>query len=133
MDIGERIFDERLKGHCCSEQIMNMCLEDMGRDPEASRDLVKAMGAFCGGLHEGLACGTLCAALAVLWVAEEDPFKAHDELGPEMMAWFKDRFGSWDCADLLGGDDTRRMTLCPVIVEDTYLKLRDMLEDIGAI
>ncbi|MDR0875675.1 MAG: C-GCAxxG-C-C family protein [Clostridiales Family XIII bacterium] len=133
MDISERIFDERLKGHCCSEQIMNLCLEDMGRDPEASRDLVKAMGAFCGGLHVGLACGTLCAALAVLWIAEDDPFTAHDKLGPEMMSWFKERFGSWNCADLLEGDDTRRLTLCPEIVEDTYLKLRDMLEDIGAI
>jgi len=133
MDLKDRVFEEKLKKHCCSESIMNMALEDMGWEPEARRPLVKSMGAFCGGLHEGLACGTLCAAKAVLFLAEEDYYKAHDELGPEMMEWFRERFGTWNCADLLEGDQSRKLTLCPIIVEDTYIKLRDMLEDIGAI
>ena len=133
MDIKERIFESKLKGNCCSESIMDMYLEDIGRAPEERRDLVKAMGAFCGGLHEGLACGTLCAATAVLWHAEEDSRKAHDELGPEMMAWFKERFGSWNCYELLEGDNSRKPTVCPIIIEDTYIKLRDMLEDIGVL
>ena len=131
MDTRDRVFNERFKRHCCSESIMNMCLEDMGRDPESNKDLVKAMGAFCGGLHEGLACGALCAAVAVLWLAEEDPVKAHDKIGPEMMAWFKKQYGAWNCEDLLEGDKKRMATLCPVIMEETYIKTREMLEDIG--
>ncbi|MCL2111777.1 MAG: C-GCAxxG-C-C family protein [Clostridiales bacterium] len=133
MNAKDRVFEEKLKGHCCSESIMNMCLEDMGWEPEARQPLIKSMGAYCGGLHEGLACGTLCAANAVLWIAEEDYNKAHDELGPEMMAWFKERFGSWNCTELLEGDEARKPIVCPPIVEDTYLKLHDMLEDIGAV
>ena len=133
MDIKERVLNENLRGHCCSETIMNMALADMGRNEEERHDTVKAMGAYCGGLHVGLVCGTLCGAKSVLFIAEEDYEKAHDELGPELMAWFKERFGSWNCADLLEGDQSRKLTLCPTIVEDTYVKLYDMLEEIGAV
>jgi hypothetical protein len=133
MDVKERVFEGKLKGYCCSESVMDMALEDMGWDLERRRPLVKAMGAFCGGVHEGLACGTLCAAKAALWVAVEDGGRAFDVLGPELMGWFRERVGAWDCADLLEGDLARRQTLCPVIVEDTYIKLYDMLEDIGAV
>ena len=134
MDTKDRVFNEKtVNKHCCSESIMNMCLEDMGWEQEERRSLVKAMGAFCGGLHEGLACGTLCAAKAALFLAEKDYDKARDELGPELMRWFKERFGHWECADLLEGDMERKRTLCPIIIEDTYIKLRDMLEDIGAV
>lgn len=133
MDVKERVLDNKLAGYCCSESIMNMCLEDMGWAPEARDALIKSMGAFCGGLREGLACGTLCAARAGLFIAEEDRSKALDELGPEMMRWFKERFGAWNCAELLEGDQSRKLTLCPIIIEDTYIKLRDMLEDMGAI
>jgi len=133
MDLKERLFEDKLKGYCCSESIMNLCLEDMGWSPEDRRYPVKSMGAFCTGLGSGLVCGTLSAAMAAIFIAEEDRFKVKDEHGPEMMEWFRERFGSWNCDDLLEGDQTRKQTLCPIIVEDTYIKLRDMLEDIGAI
>jgi len=133
MDIKERVFEGRLRGYCCSENIMNMALEDMGWPEEKRRDLVKAMGAYCGGLHEWLACGTLCAAKAVLFLAEQDSGQAREELGPELMSWFKERFGSWNCWGLLEGDATHKPSVCPIIVEDTYIKLYEMLDDIGAV
>jgi len=133
MDTKERVFDNKLKGLCCSESIMNMALEDMGWDQEKRQPLEKAMGAFCGGLHEELTCGTLCAAKAVLFLVEKDYVSAKEGTGAELMIWFKERFGSWICADLLDGDLGRKLTLCPTIVEDTYIKLRDMLEDMGVI
>jgi len=133
MDVKDRVFENKLMKHCCSETIMNMALEDMGWEEEDRRAPVKSMGAFCGGLHEGLACGALCAAKAALFLAEKDYPTAKNESGPELMAWFNERFGHWDCHSLLEGDMSRKQTLCPVIVEDTYLKLRDMMEDIGAV
>ena len=133
MDVKERVFDNKLMGYCCSESIMNMALEDMGREQEDRADLIKAMGAYCGGLHEGLACGTLCAAKAALFIAGSDNPKVQSELGSELMRWFMERFGAWNCTELLEGDESRKLTLCPIIVEDTYTKLKDMLEDIGAI
>jgi len=133
METKERVLENKLMGYCCSQSIMNMCLEDMGWEPEERLPLIKAMGAYCGGLHEGLACGTLCAAKAVLFLAEEDYIAVKEGSGAEIMLWFKERFGHWNCADLLEGEMERKKTLCPVIIEDTYIKLRDMLEDIGAI
>jgi len=133
MDTKERVFDNKLMGYCCSESVMNMALEDMGWDQEERRPLVKSMGAFCGGLHEELTCGSLCAAKAVLFLAEKDYASAKEGSGAELMLWFKERFGSWTCADILDGDLSRKQTLCPSIIEDTYIKLRDMLEDIDVI
>jgi len=133
MDTEERIIENKLKGYCCSESIMKMALEDMGWEEEAQQALIKAMGAFCSGLHEELTCGTLCAAKAVLFLAEEDKDTAKKVSGPELMQWFKEKFGSWTCADILDGDMSRKQTLCPKLLEDTYIKLHDMLEDIGAI
>ena len=128
MDAKERILLEKLKGHCCSESIMAMFLEDAGRE---NGDLVKAMGAFCGGLREGLVCGTLAAAISVIFLAAESYEQARDELRPEMMKWFLGRYGSYSCADILDGDETRKLTHCPTIVEETYCKLIEMLEDAG--
>ena len=133
MDTGDRLFEEQLKSHCCSETIMNLALEDMGWDEDARYHLVKSMGAFCGGLHEMLTCGSLCAAKAVLFLAEGDGSKTSQELGAELMEWFKDRYGSWTCRDLLENDPTRKPSICPGIIGDTYMKLHEMLEDIGAV
>ena len=133
MDVKDRVAENKLTGHCCSESIMKMALEDMGWEEEEKRNLIKAMGAFCGGLHEGLACGTLCAAKSVLFLAEEDYISTKEGSGAELMQWFKERFGHWNCAELLEGEMERKQTLCSINIEDTYIKLRDILEDIGAI
>jgi len=130
MDLKERVLLEKLKGHCCSESIMAMFLEDTGRE---NNDLVKAMGAFCGGLRAGLVCGTLAAAISALFTAAESYEQARDELRPEMMEWFLNQYGSYSCEELLDGDETRRLTLCPTIVEETYCKLIEILEDAGAL
>jgi C_GCAxxG_C_C family probable redox protein len=130
MDMKERILGEKLKGHCCSESIVAMFMEDSDRE---CGDLIKAMGAFCGGMREGLVCGTLAAAVSVIFVAAENYEQARDELRPEMMKWFLDRYGSYSCADILDGDETRKITHCPIIVAETYQKLIEMLEDAGAI
>ena len=120
----ERLLMEKLKGHCCSESIMSMFLEDTGRENE---DLIKAMGALCGGLREGLVCGALAAAVGAIFIAAESYEQARDELRPEMMNWFLERYGSYSCADILDGDETRKITLCPTIVDETYCKLIEIL------
>ena len=126
----ERILGEKLRGHCCSESIMAMFLEDAGREND---DLIKAMGAFCGGMREYLVCGTLAAAISVIFVAAESYEQARDEMRPKMMKWFLESYGTYSCEELLDGDETRRLTLCPTIVEETYCKLIEILEDAGAI
>ena len=126
MDIKERVLMEKLKGHCCSESIIAMFQEDAGRENE---ELVKAMGAFCGGMREGLVCGALAAAISVIFTAAESYEQARDELRPELMSWFLSRYGSYSCADIIGDDETRKITYCPIIIEETYCRLIEMLED----
>ena len=133
MDTSDRLFEEQLKSHCCSETIMNLALEDMGWEEDARRLHVKSMGAFCGGLHEMLTCGSLCAAKAVLFLVETDGEKTSKELGAELMAWFKERYGTWTCRELLEDDPARKPSVCPGIIEETYIKLHEMLEEIGAV
>ena len=126
-DMKERVLMEKLRGRCCSESIMAMFLEDTGRENE---ELVKAMGAFCGGMREGLVCGALAAAISVIFTAAESYEQARDELRREMMSWFLNRYGSYSCADIIDGDETRKITYCPIIVEETYCKLTELLEDV---
>ena len=126
MDMKERLFQEKVHGRCCSESIMSMFLEDTGRENE---DLVRAMGAGCVGMKEGLVCGTLVTAVSVIFVAAENRIQARDELRPKMMKWFLERFGSYSCEDIIDGDETRVFTYCPTLVEETYCKLIEILED----
>ena len=127
MDIKERVLMEKLRGHCCSESIMAMFQEDTGSENE---ELVKAMGAFCGGMREGLVCGTLAAAVSAIFVAAESYEQARDVLRPEMMNWFLEHYGSYSCADIIGDDEMRKITYCPILVEETYCKLTELLEDV---
>ncbi|MDR0817436.1 MAG: C-GCAxxG-C-C family protein [Clostridiales Family XIII bacterium] len=121
-NINERLFEEKLKGRCCSQTIVSLCLEDMGKENE---DLVSAMAAFCNGMGRGKICGTLAAAVAVLQVADPDATTNNTQV--EFMDWFEDRFGGYDCSELIGDDPVLKQELCPRIVLETYLKLREYI------
>ncbi|MCL2492456.1 MAG: C-GCAxxG-C-C family protein [Clostridiales bacterium] len=118
---------------CCSESIMLCILQDMEYDEGRARDLVRAMGAFCGGMGAGLLCGALAGGVAAAYVACEDYAQAHDELRPEIIDWFKDRFGATECSDILEGDEMRKFTLCPGIMEEVYEKVHGILEEVGVL
>jgi hypothetical protein len=122
-----RVQDALLRGQCCSEAIMALCLEDVGKDNE---DLVRSMKAFCNGMGEGQVCGTLCAAVAALFVCD---FPAGDlpVMQQDLMDWFYDRFGALTCAELVGDDPFKKIDFCPGCVAETYVKLReDFLVDL---
>jgi len=126
MELQDRIFSLAAQGLCCSEILMQMTLEDLGRGAEADKDLIKAMGAFCEGLHVGSACGTFCAANSLCYIASENKAAAGGA-ALDFAAWFKERFGAYNCADLLDGDVSRKMTLCPQIIAESYAKLGEIL------
>jgi hypothetical protein len=119
MSIQERLFEQRLKNHCCSQTIMALSLEDLGKENE---DLVQAMAAFCNGMGKGKICGTLAAAIAVLHVA--DPKGAVEQNQEELMDWFLDRFGGYDCEEIVHDDPLEKIRICPMLVEETYEQLR---------
>jgi hypothetical protein len=117
------MFDLKLKGYCCSQIIMALGLEDMGKEND---DMIAAMGAFCIGLDEGKLCGTLAAAVCLLFLADERA--AQGVLRREMMDWFYDRFGGYDCDDILQGNEMNKIAVCPGMIAETYEKLCELLE-----
>jgi hypothetical protein len=120
-DPGERARYALMSGLCCSQVIAKLCLEDLGKEND---DLVASMKAFCEGMGEGRICGTLAAAAAMLYVADrpaDDPARMRRDL----MDWFYDRFGGFDCEELVHGDPFKKIEFCPECVIGTYLKLRD--------
>ncbi|MDR1029194.1 MAG: C-GCAxxG-C-C family protein [Clostridiales Family XIII bacterium] len=122
MKLQERLFESKLKGHCCSQTIMALCIEDLGKE---NTDLITSMAAFCNGMGQGKICGTLAAAVAALYVA--DAAAAQDHLQDDLMDWFGDRYGGYDCFEIIQDDALKRIELCPGIVMETYRKLEDML------
>lgn len=122
MNTKERIHSNMLKGYCCSKTIMSLCLEDMGK---VNEDLIVAMTAFCEGMGEGKICGSLAAAIAALHVA--DTKTATESWQDEFMDWFYDRYGDYDCEGIVGDNSIKKISLCPVIIEETYLKLKEYI------
>jgi hypothetical protein len=123
MDIKERVMKVKSENnYCCSETIMALALEDMGKENE---DLKLAMAAFCGGMKEGEVCGALAAAASALFIS--DYAAARERKLKELMTWFKDTFKTWDCRDILKGDDSRKQTVCPALIVQTYIKMDELL------
>jgi hypothetical protein len=123
MELNEKIFDLKLKGYCCSQIIMALGLARLEREND---DLIAAMGAFCVGMDEGKLCGTLAAAAGLLFMAKSHVAEA-TELRTELMDWFYDRFGGYDCADVLQGNDMNKIAVCPGMITETYEKVCELL------
>ncbi|MDR2132424.1 MAG: C-GCAxxG-C-C family protein [Clostridiales Family XIII bacterium] len=122
MGLDEKIFDMKLKGYCCSQIIMGLGLARLERE---NADLIAAMGAFCNGLEEGKLCGTLTAAVSLLFVA--DARAAESELRAALMDWFYDRFGGYDCEDILQGNEMNKIAVCPGMIAETYAMVCELL------
>lgn len=119
----DRIFELRMNGYCCSQIIMQMGLLHVRKE---NPDLIAAMKGLCNGLQEGKVCGTLSAAACLLFLA--DPEGAALRLNLELLEWFYDSFEAYDCEELLAGNPMNKIAKCPMIVEETYKKIAELLE-----
>lgn len=124
MEPKDRIFDLTLKGYCCSQIITAMILEDMDKE---NQDMIDAMGGFCNGMESGETCGTLIASIAMLFMV--DTKAANQELRADFMDWYYDIYGSYSCRDIVHDDPAQKMEVCPVMIENCYNMLRELLED----
>jgi hypothetical protein len=123
MELDEKLFELKLKGYCCSQIIMALGLEKLGKEND---DLIAAMGAFCNGLEEGKLCGTLAAAVSLLFMA--DASAAKSALRAALMDWFYDRFGGYDCEEILQGNEMNKIAVCPGMIAETYETVCELLE-----
>lgn len=119
----EEILDLRMKGYCCSQIIMILGLNHMGKKND---DLVQAMVGLCNGMWAEKLCGTLSAAVCLLCLEnEEEAKKAHIR---DLTEWFEAEFDSLDCSELMDGDQQNKVQRCPLIVERTFEKITELLD-----
>lgn len=119
----EKIFTYKMNGYCCSQIVMQIGLEMLGREND---ELVEAMAGLCDGVKCGRICGAASAAVCLLYLA--DGKAAEMGLIQEYLDWFEDAFGALDCEELLGNDPMAKLEKCPMFVESTILKLEELLE-----
>lgn len=123
-----RMYELRLKNYCCAQIVIKMGLEDAGK--EENPEMVQAIAGLCNGLHSGLVCGIISssACLISLLRPKDAPF-----LTNELLNWFvynfQDTNGGITCKDILAGDPLNRTVKCPKLLEATYDKIWETLED----
>lgn len=136
MDLFDYLLELSQKGYFCAQILIKLALELDGKE---DADLVRAMSGLNGGLGFcGRVCGALtggCAALGYFAGKGEDEELESCELKPmiaEYVAWFGgycEKYGGCDCDDILQGDPSRKMSVCPQIVADCYDKLIELLQN----
>jgi hypothetical protein len=121
--MNDKILQYKLKGYCCSQIITAMGLEAMGLE---NPDYVKASAGLCFGLGHGKDCGIVSAALCLMYLG--DPEKAHRGLADDFIAWFESEFESIQCEELLGSNPLNKVEKCPMMIENAFLKLSDLMD-----
>jgi hypothetical protein len=76
--------------------------------------------------EDGAFCGALAAAVAVLYAANDDERAA--DCQDELMDWFSESFGSYNCKSFAQDMNVIREELCPKIILATYLRLRNYID-----
>ena len=129
-----RMFELATQGFGCSQILVTMALEQQHRtDP----DLVRAMTGLLNGMGCGKVCGALTGACCVLGLyagkgsREEHADPRLQAMLTQMVQWFEaqygKRYGSVDCAGIVGDDPGLRLARCPQIVAATLEKLEEIL------
>ena len=114
-----------LSGSCCSQALVSLGLTLKG---EENPSLLKASASLCLGVRSGLTCVALTGAAMMMALFEPDVI-------PELADWFQENYGEIyggsDCRSILGDNMANKALRCPQVVENTYRKARELLEDYG--
>ena len=117
-------------GKCCAQAMVALGLRLRG---QSNPQLETAASALCLGVRSGLVCGALSGAAMMMSLF--DPELAASEMIPELKEWFQDiygeKYGSLDCDSILEGNRANKVFRCPALIENTYRKTREILEDYG--
>jgi len=138
-DTGLKMMELGGKGYCCSQIMVMLALDEMGRE---NPDLVRAASGLCNGLGD---CSGLCgvytgsAVLLGLYGGKgedmEEPVDVLPLMLEELRDWFAEatsQYGGMACKDILDGQcgqpDTAR---CGGLVSAAYARIREILVNNG--
>lgn len=105
-ETGFQMFKLSNAGYCCAQIMMKMALDAQEKEND---DLIRALNGLCMGIGSSQkTCGVLTGGIAVLGLYagkgndREFPKPGYSEMVDEFTEWFRDEFGSTECADLIG-------------------------------
>jgi C_GCAxxG_C_C family probable redox protein len=136
-----RIAQLHAQGFHCSQILVTLGLDQQGK---TNPDLVRAVAGLAGGLgFTGKVCGALSGAVCLLGLyagrgeVEERENHVLNAMIDELVVWFEEKFGKEyggiDCSIILQDDPWNRLTRCPNLVTETYVKAKELLEENGYI
>jgi len=139
MDETERMIELKRQGFYCSQIILLLGMDLLGKD---NPDLVRSMHGLARGLGDSAEiCGALTGSACLLGLyagkgfpdEEEDP--RLDLMVGDLVRWFKSayipRFGGIRCEEILSNDPRGLTTRCPVLVSDSFQKVKELLVENG--
>lgn len=139
MDELSKISEFRKQGFYCSQILLLMGLDLLGKE---NPDLIGAAHGLAGGLgFSGELCGGLTGGACLLGLYagkklpgdEEDP--RLDFMIEDLVKWFKEeignKYGGCKCDEILGNQPGNQSTRCPVIVVDTFKRIKELLVENG--
>ena len=125
------------QGFQCAQILMIYALEF---DENESTDLIRAAGGLCIGLSDTKGpCGALTGGCCYIsyFAGKGDKEELEDPALKDMLSeftgWFRGTYGGQICTELLDGDISNMMSRCPEIVQASYLKAMELLEENGVI
>ena len=131
-----RMFELATHGFGCSQILIQIALEEQKR---GNPDLVRAMTGLLSGMGCGRVCGALTGACCVLGLyagkgsTEEREDPEFNLMLHELVDWFEAlyiaRYGSIECAAIVGDDPKLRLARCPEIVAETFCKVQEILSN----
>lgn len=123
-DYQQKIMELNSKGYCCSQIMVQLGLNLIGKDND---ELVNSVKGLCNGLFSGDLCGCLSAGAITLNLVllEKDVPQAVAEL----VEWFKSVNGTVNCSQLLEGKTKSKV--CLPVLSQTYEKIREIYDDLG--
>lgn len=135
----QRMRELKSQGYFCSQILMILGLELQGKD---NPDLIRAMHGLAGGLgFTGETCGSLTggASLLGLYAGKGSPEEQENLrlnfMIEDLVRWFKadfgEAYGGIRCEEILAGDPNTTTMRCPLMVAETFQKVKDLLIENG--
>ena len=139
-ELAFKIFKLSSGGFCCSQIMAKLALD---YEEKENDDLVRSLNGLCRGIGGSQkTCGVMTGGISVLGLygGKGNPIEycndKFQDMIEEYMGWFEEYFGSTECSDLIGitefkeGDQSYQIK-CGNILEDSYKKLIEIIEDYG--
>jgi C_GCAxxG_C_C family probable redox protein len=129
-----RIFQLATQGYCCSQIILFLGLDNLGKE---NPDLIRAMQGLCGGIgRTGKTCGALTGGVCLIGLNagkgtnEESGHTKINVMINSLLEWFESTYNSLDCQGILSrsldeGNDYP--VQCGNIVSSTFNKVQEIL------